>query len=143
LVSSQERRRIVGQLAKEATHNESLARLDFLIGAAVLEVGRETLPTAPLSGDCYIVGDNPNGDWTGQARSVASSTESGWRFASATVGMVIGQPEALHSDRSTGCIAQFDGAQWLVRAVRAMQISISGKQVIGAQQPAIADHASN
>lgn len=90
----------------------------------------------PQPGDCYIVGDNTTGDWTGQELSLAIYTASGWRFVSVTAGMTV-------LDRSTGCIAQFDGTQWSVGDVSAKQVTVDGVQVIGAQQPAIANHMSD
>jgi hypothetical protein len=42
-----------------------------------------------------------------------------------------------------GLLAQFDGADWRVEDVRAARASIEGNQVIGAQQPAIANQMSD
>jgi hypothetical protein len=125
-----------GQLAKETTHNEALARIDALIGGAVREVGRDTPPEAPAPGDCYIVGDVPNGDWVGRGQALASYTESGWRFVAATAGMSV-------LDLPTGCVAQFDGTDWSIGDVRGTRVSVGGLQVLGSQQPAIANHASD
>ena len=127
---------VPGQLAKETTLNEALARIDALIAGAVREVSRNTPPEAPAPGDCYIVGDSPSGEWTGQDLALASYTDSGWRFVSTTVGMTV-------LDMSTGCVAQFDGSAWLVGDVQVKRVSIEGKQVIGMQQAAIPDHAND
>ena len=123
-------------MAKESTHNESLARLDFIVAAAVIEVGRNDPPTSPASGDCYIVGSTPTGDWNGNGSALASFTESGWRFASAIAGLSV-------FDRQSGCEASFDGTSWRVGDVRAEQVTIGGDKVLGARQPAIADHPSD
>lgn len=125
-----------GQLAKETTHNEALVKIDALIAGAVREVGRDIPPVTPAPGDCYVVGDSPTGEWEGRGQALASYTESGWRFVAATAGMSV-------LDLSTACVAQFDGASWLVGDVRATRVSIAGTQVLGSQQPAIADHASD
>ncbi|WP_240325572.1 DUF2793 domain-containing protein [Sphingomonas mesophila] len=78
-----------GQLQKEFTHNEALARLDLAVAAAVLEVGRNAPPASPAPGDCYVLGSAPTGAWAGQARALAGFTEGGWRFVAAVAGMQV------------------------------------------------------
>lgn len=72
----------------------------------------------------------------GQAQALASYTESGWRFVCATTGMAL-------LDLSSDLAAEFDGVNWLLADVRATRVTIEGKQVLGSQQPAIADHVSD
>ncbi|HET9355553.1 MAG TPA: DUF2793 domain-containing protein [Sphingomicrobium sp.] len=125
-----------GQLQKEFTHNESLASLDLVVAAAVLEVGRNAPPATPTPGDCYVIGSAPTGVWTGQALALAGFTEGGWRFVAAVPGM-----EVL--DRSQGCTASFDGTSWSVGNLRGKTLAIDGTKVVGAQAAAIANHASD
>ena len=125
-----------GQIAKECLHNEALERLDFLVAAAVLEVGRNEPPASASPGDCYILGDEPTGAWIGHPAALASYTESGWRFASAIAGLSV-------LDRQSGCIALFDGTSWNIGDVRAKKISVGGDQVVGGRRPAIPDHPSD
>ena len=127
---------VPGQISKEFTHNEALARLDYLVAAAVVEIGRNDPPSSPVPGDCYVVGDAPTDAWDGQAHGLANYTESGWRFASGIAGMSV-------LDQVTGCVALYDGTQWNIGDVRAERVTIGGNRVLGAQQPAIADHSSD
>lgn len=72
----------------------------------------------------------------GRAQSLASFTESGWRFTAATAGMTV-------LDLETGCEAQFDGTDWRPGDVRAEQVSVAGIKVLGPQLPPIGDHVSD
>ena len=123
-------------MQKEATHNEALAKIDFLVAAAVLEVGRNAPPASSAAGDCYVVGNAPTGDWAGQAKTLAGFTDGGWRFVAAVPGMQV-------LDRSQGCVASFDGTAWSVGDVRGKKLTVDGVKVVGAQGAAIADHASD
>lgn len=125
-----------GQLQKEFTHNEALARLDLAVAAAVLEVGRNAPPASPVAGDCYVIGGAPTGEWAGQARALAGFTEGGWRFVAAVAGMQV-------LDRSQGCLASFDGIAWSVGDVRGTKVSVDGVKVVGAQAAAIANHPTD
>ena len=125
-----------GQLQKEFTHNEALARLDLAVAPAVLEVGRNAPPASPAIGDCYVLGAAPTGTWAGQARALAGYTEGGWRFVAPVAGMTV-------LDRSQDCSAAFDGTAWSVGDVRGKTLTVDGVKVVGAQRPAIADHASD
>ena len=114
----------------------ALATLDLLVGAAVLEVGRNTPPVSPTAGDCYVLGDSPVGVWAGHARALAGFTDGGWRFAEAFAGMTV-------LDRSQNCVGKFDGAAWSIGEVSGKTLKLDGVQVVGAQQPAISNHASD
>ena len=127
---------VPGQLAKEFTQNEALAKLDLLVAAAVLEVGRNAPPASPGPGDCYVLGSSPTGDWAGQGNALAGFTEGGWRFAAAVTGMSV-------FDRSQDCLASFDGEAWSVGDVRAKKLTVDGVKVVGARQEAIPDHPSD
>lgn len=75
-----------GQAQKEAFVNESLARLDALVQPIVIDE-RDAPPDDPAPGDCYIVGADPAGNWSGRAGMIASWAESQWLFAAPCDGM--------------------------------------------------------
>lgn len=124
-----------GQLQKEFTHNEALARLDLAVAAAVIEVGRNAPPASPAAGDCYVLGSAPTGAWAGQARALAGFTDGGWRFVAAVAGMQV-------LDRSQYCLASYDGTAWSIGDVRGKKLT-DGVKVVGAQAAAIANHAND
>lgn len=75
-----------GQTQKEGFVNEALARLDALVQPSVLgELA--TPPAAPASGDSYIVGTQPQGEWAGHSGAIATWSENQWLFAIARPGM--------------------------------------------------------
>ena len=53
------------QSQKEVTHNESLRRLDALVGCRIETRGDNTPPGGAAAGDLFIVGSSPSGDWSG------------------------------------------------------------------------------
>lgn len=120
-----------GQGQKELTHNEALALLDIAVQPIVEAVGLATPPTAPLPGQCWIVGTAPSGAWTGRGGALAGWTVGGWRFVAAFDGMSVWSREDL-------CIACHVAGQWEVGTVRARRLMIDGIQAVGGRQPAIA-----
>jgi hypothetical protein len=122
-----------GQAQKEMTHNEALVLLDLIAGAAA-EAVAEVPPAEPEPGQCWIVGAAPVGAWTGQADALAGWTESGWRFVVPREGLVVWLAAA-------GCPAAWQSGAWRIGAAHARSLSVDGVQVVGAQQPAIADPA--
>jgi len=77
----------VAQSQKEMTHNEALARIDILTQSVVEAVAPATIPDAPQTGQCWIVGPTPSGAWAGQAGALAGWTGGGWRFVAPFEGM--------------------------------------------------------
>ena len=75
-----------GQAQKEVTHNEALLILDSLIMPQSEAAPQNTPPVSPATGQCWLVGPAPTGDWSGQAHRLASWTEAGWRFADFPIG---------------------------------------------------------
>lgn len=71
-----------GQAQKEITHNEALTLADALISGAVEAGPLNAPPSAPTSGQMWIVGDNPSGSWAQAAGQLALWTQGGWRFLS-------------------------------------------------------------
>lgn len=93
----------VGQAQKEVTVNEAMTLIDLLLHGAVEAVSSEP-PAAPLTGQCWIVGPEPTGAWSGRAHAMAAWTGGGWRFVAPTSGMKV-------FDRAVGAYRHFDG-QW-------------------------------
>ncbi|MBB3911880.1 DUF2793 domain-containing protein [Sphingomonas desiccabilis] len=119
-----------GQAQKELTHNEALLALDVLLHPEMEEVGRNQPPAAPVAGQCWIVGEAPVDAWSGQADKVAAWSEAGWRFFRACEGMLLwSRSDALPVRRLAGA--------WIVGEVHGVRLILEGKQVVGAQQPAI------
>jgi len=120
-----------GQAQKEVAHNESLALLDAIVAGAVEAVALDEPPTAPAAGSCYIVGPQPIGDWLGKADHVAAFSGAGWRFVAPVTGMSL-------VVKPTGLLATYGTTGWELGKVRAAQLLIGGKQVVGSQAGAIA-----
>lgn len=121
-----------GQAQKELFHNEALAAIDVLLHASVEGVGLNTPPVAPGEGQSWIIGAAPTAAWVEHAHHVASWTAGGWRFQTPVSGFTVAvAPGALR--------AAWDGTRWVVGAIEGQRLLIEGKQVIGAQRPAISD----
>lgn len=125
---------VPGQAQKEMFHNEALAAIDVLLHPAVEAVGLDAPPAAPAEGQSWIAGPNPTGEWTGRAHHLASWTSGGWRFREPVAGLTV----TIVDDRLQ---AAWDGARWIVGTLEAERLIVGGRQVVGAQRPAIADPA--
>ena len=123
-----------GQAQKEIAHNEGLQLLDVLVGGAVEEAPVGAQPQSPAVGSCYIIAVGATGEWAGRDGQIAAFTPGGWRFIAPAEGMV------LHV-RSSGEQATYRNGGWELGVLRASKLVVGGKQVIGAQSPAIAGPA--
>ena len=123
-----------GQAQKELFHNEAICLLDLLVQAAVETAGDDAPPASPQPGQGWIVGATPTGDWAGQANALAGWTTGGWRFVPPVDGMRLWV-------RSAGLWAQWSAGAWTLGHESGASFSIGGVQVVGPQQPAIADPA--
>jgi hypothetical protein len=121
-----------GQAQKELDHNEALALIDLALHACVEAIGVDVPPSAPVDGQCWIVGAEPVGDWAGQALALAGWTAGGWRFVGPRDGMVV-------ACREGGVIARFGNGEWVAGAVHTTGVFVGGTRVLTTQQPAIAD----
>ena len=121
-----------GQAQKEFYHNEALQMLDQLVAAAVEEPPLDDPPSAPLQGNCFLVGRSPTGEWAGCADSVAAFTSGGWRFASPVEGMVVWVKSAER-------FATYFAGAWEIGGLRGSRLLIEGIQVLGPQAGAIPD----
>jgi hypothetical protein len=95
-----------GQAQKELFHNESLLLIDAAVQAGVTAAGMELPPSAPASGDCWVVGAMPVDAWSGHPHALAMWTAGGWRFVAAREGMAVWE-------RATGCLLRYRTGMWL------------------------------
>src|SRR3954453_23819012 len=120
-----------GQAQKEFFHNEALQTLDTLVAAAVEGPPRNSPPTAPAVGACYIVGSAPTGAWAGTAQNIAAFTSGGWRFTPPFEGVIA-------YVRSTETYAAYRAGAWEIGVLRGTNVVVGGQQVVGARAAAIA-----
>lgn len=121
---------VPGQAQKDFFHNEALQRLDMLVQPAVEGLPSDEPPPSPREGALYLVGEEPSGDWSGQAFAIACWTEGGWRFVEAQEGM-----EVWNSAQRTS--ARFVSGNWHFGIVTGSKVEIGGHQVVGPQLAAI------
>jgi len=96
-----------GQAQKEFFVNEAHALIDMLLHPAV-EGESNDPPASPLEGECWLVGNAPTGDWSGQAGAIACLQTGNWLFAAPRNGMAV-------LDQSAGLIKRYvDG--WVAAA---------------------------
>ena len=119
-----------GQAQKESSHNEALSQLDLLMHANAVSLGSNTPPVSPVSGQAWVVGPAPAGDWIGRAHQLAGWTDGGWRFAAPLPGMTVWVAEAADFAR------YLEGA-WVLGELRGSKVVIAGEDVVGARRPAI------
>ena len=124
-----------GQAQKEVWHNEALILLDCLVQPVVKAVAPATVPTAPVPGDCWIVGPSPSGAWAGKAQQLACWTSGGWRFVVPVAGMVCWSS-------ADGVSVRFGASGWEIGLVTATELRIAGNKVVGASLPGIAEPIS-
>ncbi|MBB6427536.1 DUF2793 domain-containing protein [Sphingopyxis sp. JAI128] len=120
----------VAQAQKEVTHNEALVLLDALVHAAVLDGPLADPPADPAEGQCWIVGSDPTGAWSGQATAIAFWSAGGWRFAAPRAGMRV-------TRLADGARLRFEGSLWTGPATIAAPaggstIDSEARNVIGA-----------
>ena len=120
----------VGQAQKELAHNEAIQTLDSLVAAAVEDVPINVPPADAAVGQCYIVGDDPAGEWAGNAHFFAAFTSAGWRVASPREGMTV-------YVRSTGTYGAYRAGAWEIGNLRGSRVLIEGQQVVGPRAAAI------
>jgi hypothetical protein len=112
------------------TVNETFLLLDFLVQATCMGGPTNDPPISPTNGDAYICGSAPTNEWQGHPKSIASWSESGWRFAIPIEGMKL-------TDRSSGKVWHFRQGEWVVGVIVADEVRIADQKVVGMRQPAI------
>ena len=120
-----------GQVQKEWFHNESLQRIDMLLSAAVEAPPQNDPPVSPVAGQCFLIGDSPTGDWTGQPGAIAGFSDGGWRFVTPIEG-------AQLLVRATGEMMLRRSGSWEAGIVRARQVQVDGLTILRGQQPPVA-----
>jgi hypothetical protein len=120
-----------GQAQKEQWHNEAIAALDLIVQPTVVAMGVNTPPSAPESGQSWIIGAAPTGAWTGKAHQLAGWTGGGWRFVAPVEGMAAWViADALR--------ARYFGGGWVLGEEACAHLVIGGDRVVGPRQAAIA-----
>src|SRR4051812_43630852 len=93
------------QAQKEVTVNQALTRLDAMLNTGAQSRTTNTPPGSPASGDLYIAGSSPTGDWSGQAAKLAYFDQV-WRFVTPLEGMTL-----WVNDEDV--IYTYNGSSWL------------------------------
>src|SRR5687768_17806382 len=76
------------QAQKEVTVNEAFTRIDSILNTGAISKSVNTPPGSPSTGDLYIVGTAPTGDWAEKAKQLAYYDQS-WRFIVPKEGMLL------------------------------------------------------
>jgi hypothetical protein len=119
-----------GQAQKELFHNEALIAVDTLLHAAVESDPAAAPPSAPETGQAWVVADGAGAAWTGRAQSLASWTGGGWRFTAPVAGMIVWNKTAGHW-------LQWTGTGWSSGELPATKLVVAGQQVVGPRQPTV------
>lgn len=93
------------QAQKHVTHNEALRMLDGLVNIALSGMGSNEPPAPPVEGEIHLVGEQPEGDWNGQAGRLAVFQDGGWFFHAPVSGMTA-------YDLASGQLLVYDGSDW-------------------------------
>lgn len=120
-----------GQAQKEMYHNEALARLDLAVQASIFAVGTNIPPEEPESGQAWLLGSAPTGDWAGHPHAIAGWSDAGWRFVEPAEGMSAWIVES-------GGFALFYDGSWHQGEAHGRLI-VEGEQVVGPRAEAIED----
>ena len=120
-----------GQAQKEMYHNEALARIDLTLHGNILATNAEVVPGDPVPGQCWMLGEHPEGDWAGHSLEIAGWTEGGWRFVAPCEGM------QLWIGAETGFALFFNG-EWRFGEAYG-RLFVDGEQVVGPRVSPIAE----
>ena len=92
------------QAQKHVTHNEALRQLDAIVQLSVVTQTNEP-PQSPQNGDCYIVGENPQGAFTGKALHIAAFQDGAWTLLTPNIG-------CRSYVQDVAAFLVFDGTAW-------------------------------
>jgi hypothetical protein len=81
--------------------NQAHVLADALLHPAI-EGEADDPPSAPAEGECWLVGDTPSGDWSGEAGKLAAFQAGAWVFVAPRDGMRV-------LDRSEGQEIRYRG----------------------------------
>ncbi|MDP3906350.1 DUF2793 domain-containing protein [Novosphingobium sp.] len=90
-----------GQAQKEGFVNEAFARIDALLHMTI-EGTASSPPVAAAEGDCWLIGSESTGTWSGHAGEIAALAGGNWLFFTPRDGMRV-------LNRSTGQEQRFAG----------------------------------
>lgn len=76
------------QAQKHVTHNEALGRLDALVHLTFQSRTQTTPPDSPVEGDCYLVPEEAEGDWSAAVGEIAHYLDGAWAFYVPVAGML-------------------------------------------------------
>lgn len=93
------------QAQKEITVNQAFTRIDALLNTGAKSRTTSTPPGSPASGDLYIVGASPTGDWSGQAEKLAYFDQV-WKFITPQAGLMLWVNDE-------GLSYVYDGTDWV------------------------------
>ena len=88
-------------------------------------------PAAPVAGQCFLVGGVPTGAWVGKSGWIAGFSDGGWRFVEPPEGAQV-------MVRTSGETMLRRNGAWETGIVRAQEVQVAGKKIVGSRQPAIA-----
>lgn len=91
-----------GQAQKEFFVNEAQTLVDALLHLSIADIAA-TPPSDPAPGQCWIVDDDPQGEWAGRTNQIAVWASGNWKFVTPQTGMsafheTLGK--SLHFDNS-------------------------------------------
>ncbi len=66
-----------GHAQKELFHNAALVRLGALLQLSVVAISVDDPPSAPLAGQCWVLGEQSTNTWAGQPRALAVRADGG------------------------------------------------------------------
>lgn len=123
-----------GQAQKEMHHNEALTLIDALLHGRAQSADMSVPPSAPVPGQCWIVGGDALDAWAGQAGAVALWTEGGWRFIAPRAGLRMAVADRDHA-------LFHDGTEWRADAIREDGLYLNEERVVGERTGAISTPA--
>ena len=102
----------------------------MLVAASVEAPPLNAPPSTPVTGGCYIVGDSPDGEWSGHPQHLAAYTSGGWRFLRPCDGV-----SAII--RRSGNTAVYRDGSWDIGTLNGSRVDIEGQKVVGPRGKAI------
>ena len=102
----------------------------MLLSATVEAPPLNDPPADPIAGQCFLVGDSPTGDWSGQPGTIAGFSDGGWRF--------VAPPEGARLlDRTSGETMLRLNSSWEAGVVRAREVRVGGQAILAGRQAPI------
>ena len=111
----------------------ALALVDLLVGPSVEAAPVAAPPPTPINGTLYRVASaGASGAFAGHDGKLAGWTDGGWRFVTPVEGMRL-------TERGSGTELAFRSGAWTSGSLRASEVVIGDKKVVGTRQVSIAD----